>query len=137
MAIGDDWSLDWNLRILSHIAGTTVYTVNQLFTWIQQQIPQPQNMDDDEIMTAETPTAYTIKDNWWLDIGAASQAYKYLSGGAIQTSGYDGSTDNDGIRLLKFQSGGYTNAVVGDIGREVGYSGGTPTDTGTLLGYAC
>jgi hypothetical protein len=32
-------------------------------------------------------------------------------------------------------AGGYVNAVAGDIGKVVSYSGGTPTDTGTLLAY--
>ena len=58
----DDMEMDWNLKIFRHINGTTVYTKNKMFTEIQNQIALPQNMDDDEIMTAETPISYTFKD---------------------------------------------------------------------------
>ena len=127
MPIGADFALDWRDKVIRHINGTSVYSVNQLFTWVQQQIPQPQNMDDDEIMTAETPTAYTIKDDWWLDIGETSEAYKYLRGGAIQTNGY-----LNNVLLITLAAGGYTSFVPGDIGLMVTDDA---ADVGPLLGY--
>jgi hypothetical protein len=47
------------------------------------------------------------------------------------TSWWEGSAS--GVRKLEFQSGGYTSAVSGDIGKVV--TGGTTGDTGKLLGY--
>jgi hypothetical protein len=130
MAIGDDFSIDYTNKRIHHSSGTTVYSVNQLYSWLQDQFDELSAMDDLVPMSAQTPTAYTMINGWWLDIGENSYAIRYLDGGAIQTNG-----QTNVIRLLKLESGGYTNAVVGDIGREVGYSGGTPDDTGTLLDY--
>lgn len=134
MAIGDDFTIDYTNKRLHHSSGSTVYTVNDLYSWLMDTFDESVQMDDKVPMSAQTPTAYTMINSWWLDIGAVSVAHKYLSGGAIKSLGYDASTYADGVRLLKF-GGTYTNAVVGDIGREVGYSAGAPADTGTLIGY--
>jgi hypothetical protein len=40
-----------------------------------------------------------------------------------------------GVAELTFASSGYTNAVASDIGKAVVYFGGSPTDSGTLLGF--
>jgi hypothetical protein len=40
-----------------------------------------------------------------------------------------------GFATLTFGSSSYVNCIVGDIGKAVVYTGGTPTDTGTLIGY--
>ena len=135
MAIGDDFTINYPLRMISHTANSNTYAANAFYSWLQDTFDELIQMDDTIPMSAETPTAYTLRNSWWLDISAVSNAHKYLKGGAIQTSGYDASTYDTGIRLLKFVSGGYVSAVGGDIGREVGYSGGSPADTGTLLGY--
>jgi len=135
MAIGDDWTIDYTNKRIYHSSGTTVYTVNELYSYLQDTFDEPTQMDDKVPMSAQTPTAYTMINGWWLDISATYESHKYLKGGAIATSGYDASSNNDGIRLLKLESSGYTNCVASDIGKQVGYSGGSPADTGTLLGY--
>lgn len=134
MAIGDDFTIDFTDRKISHTANNNTYTINALYSWLQDQFDELTAMDDEVPMSAQTPNAYTMLNGWWLNIDENSEAHKYLKEGAIETSGYDASVENDGIRLLKLDAG-WTNCVTGDIGREVGYSGGAPNDTGTLLGY--
>jgi len=135
MAILDDFKINYDVRKIEHISGTTVYTVKALYTAVLQALDDLGGMDDLVPMSAQTPNAYRMINGWWLDISPQSYAQKYLGGGSIDTVGYDAAIYNDGIRLLKFDSATYVNAVAGDIGREVGYAGGTPSDTGTLLGY--
>lgn len=131
MAIQDDWSIDYLNKRIFHSAGTTVYSVNALYSYLMDTFDELGQMDDQSPMTAQTPTAYRLENGWFLD----NDSTQFLDGGAISTLGWDASTENDGVRVFTFQAGGYINAVAGDIGREVGYSGGTPADTGTLLAY--
>lgn len=138
MAIQDDWTIDYTLKKIYHSSGTTVYTVNQLYSWLQNTFDELIQMDDPVPMSAQTPTEYTFINGWWLDIGhsgGSHYSHRYLKTGAIATDGYDATSYSDGIRLLKLKSSGYVSCVSGDIGREVGYSGGSPDDTGTLIGY--
>ena len=135
MAISADFTMDTVNKRIYHSSGTDVYSVNALYSWVMDEIDELGLMDDTVPMSAQTPTADTMTNSWWLDISPARESQKYLSGGAISTSGIDADTYDDGVRLLKLDSGTYVNAVAGDIGRQVGYSGGTPGDTGTLLGY--
>jgi len=34
MAISDDWTIDYDLKTIAHTAGTTVYTVLSLYSWL-------------------------------------------------------------------------------------------------------
>lgn len=34
MAIADDWSIDYSAKTVTHISGTTVYTVLSLYSWL-------------------------------------------------------------------------------------------------------
>lgn len=134
MPISSDFTIDYTLRRIYHSAGTTAYSMNELYSWLMDEVDESTTIDDPVPMTAQTPTAYTLTNGWYID-QYESSSFEYLNGGSLQTSGWDADTSNSGIRLLTFASGGYTNAVSGDIGREVGYSGGSPTDTGTLLDF--
>jgi len=135
MPIGADFGIDTVNRRVYHQYGTTVYDVNELYSWLQDVFDELAQMDNPEPMSAQTPTAYTMINGWFLDPGELSYAHKYLSGGAIKTDGYSVSGYDDGVRLLKLEAGGYVWAGSGDLGEEIGYSGGSPTDTGTLLSY--
>jgi len=86
-------------------------------------------MDDPVPMSAQTPTAYTIINGWWLDIGEGSYAHKFLKEGAI-TGSY-----NDVIRLLKLEASGWANLSSGNIGETVQYNAGGDGSTGTCIGY--
>jgi len=133
MAVSNDFSLDTTNRIIKHIAGTTVYTTNQLYSQIQDWMDDASYMDFTPPMSAQTPTDYQVINGWYLDegltnTGAANNCIEWLNGGAITTNGY-----NLVIYRLTFQAGGYTNAVAGDIGKIVANAG--LTHEGTLLAY--
>lgn len=130
MAIGDDFTINYTYKSIYHSSGTTTYTVNELYSWLMNVFDESGTIDDDIPMTAQTPTAYTLTNGWFLNYNYYA-SHKYLYEGSIQTSGWDGSTYTRGIRLLTFQSSGYTSAVLTDIGKVVTDG----TDTGTLLDY--
>ncbi len=130
MAIGDDLALDFvNLRVY-HYNGNTVYDADAVYSWIVNTLDEQQNMQYTLPMSAQTPTAFSIINEWFFDVGEGSEIHKYISGGAIQTSGYNGQ-----IRKLTLEATGWHTIVAGDIGKVVAYLGGSPTDTGILVGY--
>lgn len=130
MAIGDDFAVDYVNKRIYHASGTGVYTVQELYSWLMDTLDEQAQMPETIPMTAQTPTSFTIVNEWFLDVGEGSYAHRYLKGGAIQTSGYNGK-----IRLLKLESTGWHTIVPADIGKVVAYQGGSPSDTGTLVGY--
>jgi len=129
MAIGDDFAVDYTNQRVYHTANNNTYTVRAFYSWLMDTFDEQAAMDDDVPMKALTPNEFQMINGWFLDIGEDSEAHKYLKEGAIETVGY-----NTAIRLLKMESCAYT-FTTSDIGKEIGYSGGTPTDTGILLGY--
>jgi len=127
MAIGDDFAIDYTNKRIYHNTGDTVYTVNALYSWLQDTFDELNQMDDEVPMSAQTPTAYTMINGWWLDISEDSYAHKYLSGGAIETSGYA----NWVIQKLEVDSQS-TQAQSSDVGKDVKDDG---TTVGPLLGF--
>jgi len=109
---------------------SATYTSRQLYSYLQDTFDELGQMDDTVPMSAQTPTEFTMINSWFID----DESTKFLTGGAISTSAWDADVYDAGIRVFSF-GGTYTNAVNSDIGREVGYSGGAPTDTGTLLHF--
>jgi len=102
---------------------TTTYTTRALYSFLQDTFDELGNMDDTVPMSAQTPTEFTLINGWFID----DESVKFLTGGALQTSGYDAA-----IQLITFQSGGYTSAINSDIGKMVNDDGG---DTGNLLHF--
>lgn len=134
MPVGADFTIDYvnkRIRRADSPGSTDVYIVNDLYSYLQNTFDELDQMDDDVPMSAQTPTEYTLINGWIL----LEECIPFFKQGAIQTNGWDATVNNDGIRILEFETSGYVSAVAGDIGREVGYSGGTPADTGTLLDY--
>ena len=129
MAIGDDFAIDYTNKRIYHSANNNTYTTRDFYSWLMDTFDESAQMDDQVPMKALTPNEFQIINEWFLDNGEGSEAYKYLKEGSIETVGYDGA-----IRLLKLESNSHT-FTSGDIGKEVGYSGGSPSDTGTLLAY--
>jgi len=125
MAIGDDFTIDYVNKRVYHSAGTTVYTVNELYSWLMDQFDEQGAMDDQIPITAQTPTAYTMVNGWYMDIGEGSKAYHFLKGGAIKTDGYLNE-----IQVLVLDN--YTSCVAGDIGKTVTDD---TVDIGELLSY--
>jgi len=123
VAIADDFTIDYTNRRIYHSANDNTYTVNQLYTYLQDTFDELTQMDDPVPMSAQTPNAYTMENGWFID----DETVKYLDDGAIETSGY-----LDEIRVITFGAT-YTNAVPGDLGDTVTAPG--TGDTGTLLAY--
>jgi len=126
MAIGDDVTYDVTNKIIKRAAaaGTTVYSVNDLYSYLMDQFDELTLMDDTVPMSAQTPTSYTMINGWYIQ----EDLTHYLNGGAIQTSGYVNE-----IRTLICGSPSWVSFATTDIGLTV--TGGTTTDTGTLLDY--
>jgi hypothetical protein len=128
MAIGDDFAIDYTNKRIYHVSGTTVYSVNALYSWLMDTFDELTQMDDPVPMSAQTPTEYTMINGWFID--DASSYYgtiKFLNGGAIKTSGYAGQ-----IQVLTLSATGYTNCVSTDIGKMVTDDG---ANTGNLLAF--
>lgn len=122
MPITSDFSIDYTNKRIYHSSGSTVYSVNALYSYIQDDFDELGQLDDTIPMSAQTPTAYTMINGWFID----DESVKYLNGGAIATSGWLNE-----IHIVQFGAT-YTSCVSGDIGKPVLDDGGA---FGTLLAY--
>jgi hypothetical protein len=122
MAIGNDFTIDYTLKTIKHTLGTTVYDVNALYSWLMDTFDELTQMDDPVPMSAQTPTEYTLINEWFMD----DESMKYLKNGAIKTSGYNGK-----IQVLKLDNV-TADPVSSDIGKQVQDDG---VDIGELLAY--
>jgi hypothetical protein len=118
MAIADDFTIDYVYKRIYHSSGTTVYSVNALYSYLMNTFDEPEQMDDTVPMSAQTPTDYTFINSWFMD----DNSYRFLKGGAIQTNGYASN-----IHVLSFASSTF---VAGDIGFTIQDDG---VDFGTIL----
>lgn len=100
---------------------TTTYTTRALYSHLQDTFDELVQLDDTVPMSAQTPTEFTLINGWFID----DESIKFLTGGALSTSGYE-----DEIRVLYYDTE-TAAAINSDIGKTV--TGGTTTDTGTLL----
>jgi hypothetical protein len=80
MAIGDDWTINYGTKEISHTSGSTVYTVNEMYSWLQDTFDELGQLDDNVPMSAQTPTQYTLINGWAFD---SDSDYEYLKGGAV------------------------------------------------------
>ena len=132
MAIADDFSIDYvNRRItytgtFSDDIAPTRYTVNELYSYLQDTFDEPAQMDDPVPMSAQTPTQYTLINKWFMD----DETVKALYSGSIQTSNwlYDGVSE--GITQVLWD-GGTSVPEAADIGVTV--TGGSSGATGVIL----
>lgn len=122
MAIADDWTIDYTNKTVKHTSGSTVYSTNALYSYLQDTFDETSQLDDTVPMSAQTPSQYTMINGWFI----SPESTQYLDSGSIQTSGYLNE-----IHLVTF-GGTYTDAVAGDIGKTVTDDGG---DFGTLIHY--
>jgi hypothetical protein len=123
MGIETDFLIDYTNKRVYHNAGSTVYTVNALYTLLMDTFDEIVQMDDTVPMSAQTPTEYTMINGWFID----DVSVQYLSGGAIKTSGY-----LNAIQVVTLVAGGYVGAIGSDIGKLVTDDGG---NTGNLIAY--
>jgi hypothetical protein len=112
MAIANDISIDYVNKIIqeSPTASGVVHSVNALYSYLMDVFDELTQMDDKVPMSAQTPTSYTMINGWYIQ----EELIKYLSGGAVQTDGYD-----DEIHTLTLSSGTYVDCITGDVGKQV------------------
>lgn len=119
--IGDDFTIDYVNKRVYHFNGTTIYTVNELYSYLMDTFDDLAQMDDSIPMSAQTPTEYTLINAWFMD----DTSFKFLKTGAVQTNGWA----SGGVRIKPYNSTTYFDVT--DIGRVI-----TETDsgnTGTIL----
>lgn len=113
-------------------AGTNTYSVNQLYSALQDLFDELAQLDDGIPMSAQTPTEYTIgaidaSDTvpWFID----DETIQHLKGGALQTKLWTRITGTQ-PGIIKVRCSANTSIVYGDIGQSISNAGGS---TGTLL----
>lgn len=124
-------SLNW-----SGSAGET-YPMNQVYSALQDLFDETGQMDDGSVMSAETPTEYTIgiidsgdTDPWYVtyELMEHIAGTSTLRAGALRTSSWTRVvSSNTGIVVVAVTS---NTVVTGDIGLDITHADG---DAGTLL----
>ena len=125
-SIGSDFTINYTQKRIYHSSGSSVYSVNALYSYLQDVFDEESQLDDTVPMSAQTPTEYTLINGWFMD----DESFKYLTGGAVQTSGWTGGV----IRMKAYDATGAGTAFgSSDIGKVI-----TETDsgdTGTIMAY--
>ncbi len=124
MAVLDDFTVDFVTKRVTHTSGATVYDSVTLYSALQDLFDQPENMDDQVPMSAQTPTEFTMINGWFLD----DTSVQFLKGGAIQTVGWVGGI----IRQIAYDPD-TQEFVAGDITKIL--LGATTGDRGTILDF--
>lgn len=135
MAIQDDFTIDYVDRKITYTTSfvndrpPNIYTVNELYSFLQDTFDEPAQMDDPIPMSAQTPTQYTMLYPWFID----NESVKALYGGSIQTSSWTKS-GAEGITALRWSTD--TNSPIdaptsSEIGNTV--SGLSSGATGVIL----
>jgi hypothetical protein len=126
MAIGDDFSYDTLNKTITHDSGSTIYSMNAYYSWLMDEFDDLIQMDDVVPISAQTPTAYTHINGWFLDYGDGSNAHEYLDGGALETVGWNGT-----IKMVPYTA--TTSFGASDKGKVL--TGSSSGDSGTILSY--
>jgi len=122
MAIGDDFTIDYSNLMVSHSSGATVYSARSLYSYLQNTFDEQGQMDDTVPMSAQTPTAFTLINGWFIP----EVSTRFIDGGSIQSSGW--------ANVIYIAKGTETTAFEGgDIGLQI--SGATSGDIGTVLDF--
>ncbi len=130
------WDIDYvNKRVYRDftVTPTVTDTTLALYSALQDEFDEPAQMDDTTPMSAQTPTAFTMINGWFIDHAADSASNastEALTGGAITTSGWTGNV----ITAIGYDgSGAGTPFGSADIGRTI--TGTTTTDSGQILAF--
>lgn len=111
----------FTITVYTQGIGKTVWSVNALYSYIQDAFDELGQMDDQVPMSAQTPTEYSLINGWFID----EVSIKYLRGGAIKTVGWTSNV----ICQIGYNSG--THMVASDIGKTI--VGTTTSDSGVIL----
>lgn len=117
-------------RVVYTGSGST-YSVNELYSALQDHFDELTQLDDGVPMSAQTPTEYTIgiidsgdNDPWFID----PTSCEYLYGGALKTNGWTRSEgSNVGIVRVPYTQ---STIVAGDVGNTIS---GATDGNGTLI----
>jgi hypothetical protein len=111
-----DFTIDYVNKLVRYDGAETpphpladMLSVNALYSFLQDTFDELNQMDNPVPMSAQTPTAYTLINGWYID----EMSIQTLKGGAIQTNGWNGQ-----IAVL-LVDGITTHAGASDIGKTV------------------
>lgn len=127
MAISDRFNIDYVAKRIYHNGTNSCWwTVNALYSYLQDTFDELDQMDDPIPMSAQTPTDYTIINGWFIPEGT----FQYLKGGAIKTVGWTSGV----IRMMSYDA---TGAGTGFASNDIGQTITTTTNgyTGIVLSY--
>jgi|GEM_PF-3654016 len=99
MAIETDFTVYPDSKVIRHTgANDDVWEVAAFYSWLQNLFDEPGFMSYEKPIRYNTPESFTMLNGWFLDNGAAGTSdtgyiLKYLSGGTIDTLGYDTVSD--------------------------------------------
>jgi hypothetical protein len=135
MSIATDWTIDTNAYTITYVGNfdadgvpNNIYTVNALYSWLQEEFDEPAYMDDPVPMSAQTPVEYTLLAPWFIP----DESMRALYEGSIQTSGWTRVEDSvTGIVQVLFS--GATAPTSDDLGLPVVHE--VDSDAGTLVGF--
>ena len=116
-------STGFTFNVTAQGIGKTVWTVNALYSFLQGEFDELNNLDENMPISAQTPTEYTMINGWFID----EVSIKYLKGGALQTSGWASGK----IRQINYNSNSGFHMAAADIGRTI--TGTTTADAGAIL----
>jgi len=82
--IADDFKIDFiNKRIFYKEDGSgKIYTVNQLYSYLQDTFDELENMQYEIPIKARSSTKFTLINGWTID----EQGLKHLKGGSLTTT---------------------------------------------------
>lgn len=132
MAIQDDFTVDVVDKKITYTTAfvedrpPNIYTVNQLYSFLQDTFDEPNFLQHEIPMSAQTPTQYTLINTWFMD----DESMKALYGGSIQTSAWTKS-GAAGITQIRWNGTPATPPEASDVGET--WTGGTSGATGVVL----
>lgn len=145
--IHDDWTIDYDLKTITHTSGATIYTVRELYSWLMDVFDELGQLDDQVPISAQTPTEFSLINGWEIPAGS----YEYLRAGAITDTTNDDLWANiytlgtivagtpvyvvqDGAKLTKHWADGHIDILVRVKQGGVEIDGGALTVFARVLG---
>jgi hypothetical protein len=111
-----DFTIDYVNKVIRYDGAETaphpladMLSTNALYSFLQDTFDELDQMDNPVPMSAQTPTAYTLINGWYID----EMTIQTLKGGAIETTGWNGE-----IAVL-YVDNITTQAQASDIGKTV------------------
>lgn len=79
--ISNDFKIDFENKIISYNPSGSgkIYTINELYSFLQDTFDEPQNMRYDIPIKAKSKTKYLLINGWTID----EEGMKHLKGGTL------------------------------------------------------